>query len=161
MGFIEGVSHDALENIVIRSKVKLPAGRLEFEDMLWPDGEGGREDLATADSQLDLSALVSPHGLLYAPRDDTKNFQQRSIEQFIRELYAMKAEDVDLWLITETSTHPVSLRLKEIQYRVDAVRGGQSKALFSASVDVADEIPCVIVQGMLWPSAQACQNFII
>jgi hypothetical protein len=50
----------------------------------------------------------------------------------------LKPHDTELWLTTATTTHPRTLRLKEIQYRVDAVRNGLSRRLFEASIEVAD-----------------------
>ena len=41
--------------------------------------------------------------------------------------------------MTVTSTHPRTLRLKEIQYRVEAVKGAMSRTLFEASIEVEDK----------------------
>jgi hypothetical protein len=57
----------------------------------------------------------------------------------LRELLALKPADTELWFTTTTATHPCTLRLREIQYRLDAVRNGVSRKLFEASIEVADE----------------------
>jgi hypothetical protein len=41
--------------------------------------------------------------------------------------------------MTVTSTHTRTLCLKEIQYRVDAVKGGLARELFEASIEVEDQ----------------------
>jgi hypothetical protein len=51
----------------------------------------------------------------------------------------LKPADTELWLTTVTMTQPRTLRLKEIQYRVDAVKGGISRKLFEAGIEVADQ----------------------
>lgn len=51
----------------------------------------------------------------------------------------MKPADTELWLTTVTSTHPQTLRLKEIKYRVDAVKNAMSRKLFEASIEIADQ----------------------
>ena len=50
--------------------------------------------------------------------------QNFGIEQFLRELFQLKATDVELRLHTVTYSDPGTLRLREIQYRIDAVRHG-------------------------------------
>ena len=138
MHFVEGVSRDPLGDIVIRSKVKSPPGRLGFEKMFWPGVEVGLVGWERAHSQGSITGHESAHGIRYAPKEVNQQFQRLGIERFIQELYTRKAVDVELWLTTVTSTHPRTLRLKEIQYRIDAVRKGQSKALFEASIMVED-----------------------
>jgi hypothetical protein len=148
MHFVEGVSRDALGDIVIRSKVKSPPGRLNYEKIFWPGVEVGLSGWERAHSQGNITGHESAHGIRYAPREVNQHFQRLGIEKFIRELFFIKAQDVELWLTTVTSTHPHTLRLKEIQYRVDAVRKMRSKALFEASIMVEDkkQAPRITVQ---------------
>ncbi|MCG7982056.1 MAG: polymorphic toxin type 4 domain-containing protein [Candidatus Thiodiazotropha lotti] len=162
MAFIEGTSRDALGDIVIRSKVKSPPGRLGYEKMYWPGVEVGLQGWERAHSQGNITGHESPHGIRYAPREVNQHFQRLGIEKFIQELYQLKADDVDLWLTTVTSTHTGTLRLKEIQYRVDVVRRGQSKALFEASIEVENKksFPKISVQVRERHSAQEWQRFI-
>ncbi|MCG7941291.1 MAG: polymorphic toxin type 4 domain-containing protein [Candidatus Thiodiazotropha lotti] len=162
MAFIEGTSRDALGDIVIRSKVKSPPGRLGYEKMYWPGVEVGLQGWERAHSQGNITGHESPHGIRYAPREVNQHFQRLGIEKFIQELYKLKADDVDLWLTTVTSTHTGTLRLKEIQYRVDVVRRGQSKALFEASIEVENKksFPKISVQVRERHSALEWQRFI-
>jgi hypothetical protein len=139
MQFIEGQTRDIFGGIVIRSKVSSPPGRQGFEKKFFPGIEIGLPGWERAHSQGNITGHENQHGIRYAPREVNQHFQRLGIERFIRELYAEKAANVDLWLTTVTYTHPRTLRLKEIQYRVDAVRHGQPRALFEASITVEDK----------------------
>ena len=162
MHFVEGVSRDPLGDIVIRSKVKSPPGRLGFEKMFWPGVEVGLVGWERAHSQGSITGHESAHGIRYAPQEVNQQFQRLGIEKFIQELYRLKVADVELWLTTVTSTHPGTLRLKEIQYRIDAVRKGQSKALFEASIMVEDrkKMPRITVQARERHSRHEWERFI-
>jgi hypothetical protein len=81
----------------------------------------------------------SPNAIRYAPEEVNQEYQNLSIERYLRELLELKPNDTDLWLMTVTSTHPRTLRLKEIQYRVDAVKGFMSQKLFEAGIQVEDK----------------------
>jgi hypothetical protein len=162
MSFIEGTSRDALGDIVIRSKVKSPPGRMGFEKMFWPSIEVGLPGWERAHSQGNITGHESAHGIRYAPREVNQSFQRLGIERFIRELFDLKANDVDLWLTTVTSTHPGTLRLKEIQYRLDAVRKGTSKTLFEASIEVEDnkKAPRISIHGRQRHATHEWERFI-
>ncbi len=49
------------------------------------------------------------------------------------------ASDAELWLTTVTATWPGTLRLKEIQYKVQARRRGIDKVLFECWIAVANQ----------------------
>ena len=149
MNFVEGTSRDALGHIVIRSKVKSPPGRLDYEKLFWPSIEVGLPGWERAHSQGNITGRESPHGIRYAPKEVNQQFQRLGVERFIKELFELKAADVELWLTTVTSTHPGTLRLKEIQYRLDVVRRGISKALFEASIEVENKtkVPRISISG--------------
>ena len=148
MRFVEGVRRDALGDIVIQSRIQSPPGRSGFEKRFWPGVEVALMGWERAHSQGNITGNECPHAIRYAPVEVNQHFQRLGIERFIRELFEMKAIDVELWLTTITSTHPRTLRLKEIQYCVDAIRGGQSSALFEASIIVEDKkkLPTITVQ---------------
>ena len=139
MRFVEGVSRDVFGSIVIRSKVGAPPGRKDYEKLLWPGIKVGLEGWERAHSQGNITGHESAQGIRYAPREVNQHFQRLGIEKYIRELFEQKPADIDLWLTTVTSTHPRTLRLKEIQYRVDAVRSSQSRALFEASIMIENK----------------------
>ena len=162
MQFIEGTSRDVFGDIVIRSKVKSPPGRLGYEKMFWPGIEVGLAGWERAHSQGNITGHESPHAIRYAPREVNQHYQRLGIEKFIKEIFNMKAQDVDIWLTTITATHLGTLRLKEIQYRVDVVRKGQSRALFETSIMVEDKKvqPRITVTAMPRHSMQEWVSFI-
>jgi hypothetical protein len=162
MRFTEGVSRDAFGSIVIRSVLKSPPGRSGFEKMFWPGVEVGLVGWERAHSQGNITGHESRHGIRYAPRIVNQHYQRLGIEKFIRELFEEKSQDVDIWLTTVTATHPRTLRLKEIQYRVDAVRFGQSLALFEASIEIENktDLPRIVVNAEYRHARQDWQIFI-
>lgn len=139
MLFVEGTYRDYFGDIVIRSKVKSPPGRKDYEKMLWPGIEVGLISWERSHSQGNITGNESPNGIRYAPSEVNQKFQRLGIEKFIAELFLEKPIGIDIWLTTVTKTHPRSLRLKEIQYVVDIVKGNQSKTLFEASIEIEDK----------------------
>lgn len=139
MQFIERTYKDALGATVIQSKIQPAPGRQDFEKQFFPGIEVGLPGWQRAHSQGSGTGFESPHAIRYAPEEVNQQFQRLGIERYLRELYALKPADTELWLTTVTTTHARSLRLKEIQYRVDAMRGGVSRKLFEASIEVADQ----------------------
>lgn len=113
-----------------------PTGRLGFEKQFFPGIELGLEGWERAHSQGNITGRESPQGIRYAPSEVNQAFQRLGIERFVRELFEEKAPDVEIRLTTVTYSHPGSLRLREIQYRVDAIRRGRSTRLFEASIEV-------------------------
>lgn len=137
---------DALGGIVIQSRLGVPPGRQGFERQFFPGVEVGLPGWERAHSQGSGTGFESPHAIRYAPASVNQGFQRLGIEGFLRDLFAAKAPDTELRLTTVTYTHPRTLRLREIQYRVDAVRRGQSRTLFEAAIEVEDrrQLPRVV-----------------
>ncbi|MGH9720730.1 MAG: polymorphic toxin type 4 domain-containing protein [Bryobacteraceae bacterium] len=130
---------DAFGGIVIQSKVGAPPGRLGFENQFFRGVELGLVGWERAHSQSNITGHESARGIRYAPRELNQEFQRLGIEAFIRELFEAAAPDVELFLTTVTYTHSGTLRLKEIQYRLDARRRGAVHTLFEASLEVEDK----------------------
>jgi hypothetical protein len=139
MQFREHTTKDALGATVIQSKLRSPVDRQGFEKQMFPAIEVGLVGWERAHSQGAGTGFESPSAIRYAPAEVNQQFQRLGIERFLRDLFQKKAVDTELWLTTVTSTHPGTLRLKEIQYRVDAVKGHTSRRLFEASIEVADQ----------------------
>ena len=135
----ERTYRDALNGIVIESEVKSPPGRQGFEKKFWPGVELGLEGWERAHSQGNITGKESAEGIRYAPREVNQHFQRLGIERFIRELHQEKSDDVRLFLTTVTYTHSNTLRLKEIQYKIDAWRDNQKFTLFEAAIEVQDK----------------------
>jgi hypothetical protein len=162
MTLSEGTSRDALGGIVIRSRVAAPPGRSGYEKRYFPGVEVGLPGWERAHSQGSITGNESALGIRYAPQEANQAFQRLGIERFIAELFLEKAKDVTLWLTTVTYTQPKSLRLKEIQYRVDAERNGASRALFEAAIMVQDkrESPIVTIDCLLRTSRSDWGEFL-
>jgi putative RNase toxin 4 of polymorphic toxin system len=139
MTFTERSYRDAFGHIVIHSRLGPPTGRQGFEKQFFPSVEVGLPGWQRAHSQGQGTGFESPNAIRYAPAEVNQEFQRLGIERHLRELFQMKAADTELWLTTVTATHKNSLRLKEIQYRIDAVRSGASRRLFEASIEIADQ----------------------
>jgi hypothetical protein len=148
MLFVERTFRDALGAIVIQSRLRPGASRQDLEKQMFPGLQVGLPGWQRAHSQGAGMGVESPDAIRYAPEAVNQQYQRLGIERHIRELFSRKPPDVELWLTTVTSTHPRTLRLKEIQYRLDAVRGAQSRRLFEASIAVSDDRdnPSVTVQ---------------
>ena len=120
-------------------KLGLGVERRGYERRFFSGVHFGLEGWQRAHSQGAGTGSESPEGIRFAPEEVNQAYQNRGIEQFLRDLVDRKPPGVDLWLTTETSTHPRTLRLKEIAYRVDAVKDGQSVCLFEASIAVSND----------------------
>jgi len=139
MHFSERTFKDALGATVIQSRLGPARGRQDFEKCLFPGIEVGLAGWQRSHSQGGGTGFESPNAIRYAPEEVNQQFQRLGIERYIRELVELKPPDTELWLTTVTATHPRTLRLKEIQYRVDAVKNGLSHKLFEASIEVSDQ----------------------
>lgn len=139
MIFVEGTTKDAMGDTVIRSKLGPSTSRLDFEQQFFRGIEVGLPGWERAHSQGQGTGHESPHAIRYAPREVNQVIQNRGIERYLRELYRLKPSDTVLWLTTVTATFPRTLRLKEIQYRVDAVKGPTSRRLFECSIEIEDK----------------------
>jgi hypothetical protein len=130
---------DAFGGVVIESRIGRPPGRLGHERReYFPAVEVGLPGWHRAHSQGNATGHESAEGIRYAPPEVNLKFQA-SVERFISELLRLKGPNVDLRLTTVTYAHSGTRRLKEIQYRVDAVRGGMSRPLFEASIAVENK----------------------
>jgi hypothetical protein len=139
MHFTERTFKDAFGATVIQSRLQSAPGRQGFEKLLFPAIEVGLLGWQRSHSQGSGTGFESPNAIRYAPAEVNQHFQRLGIESYLRELVLCKRPDTELWLTTVTTTHPRTLRLKEIQYRVDAVQKGLSRRLFEASIEVADQ----------------------
>lgn len=148
MLFSERTFKDALGATVIQSKLGTGVGRQGFEKLLLPAIQVGLAGWQRAHSQGGGTGFESPYAIRYAPEAVNQEYQRLGIERYLRELVEFKAPEVELWLTTVTSTHPGTLRLKEIQYRVDTIRNKVAYKLFEASIEVADnrDNPRVTIQ---------------
>lgn len=139
MQFVERTFKDADGATVIQSRLMPALARQGLERRLLPAIEVGLVGWERAHSQGGGTGYESGLAIRYAPAEVNQHFQRLGIERYLRDLLSLKPADTDLWLTTATATHLGTLRLKEIQYRVDAVKGSMSRLLFEASIEVADK----------------------
>jgi hypothetical protein len=138
MHFVERSFRDALGATVIQSRLAPAVSRQGLEKLMFPGIEVGLPGWQRAHSQGAGTGFESSSAIRYAPEEVNQQYQRLGIERYLRELFSLKPADTELWLTTVTTTHPKTLRLKEIQYRVDALKGATSRRLFEASIEVAD-----------------------
>jgi hypothetical protein len=125
---------------VIRSRVGRPPGRLGLEDTLPPGVEVNLDGWARCHSQGNITGAESARGIRYAPNEVNQQYQRLGIERAVRELFEAKAPDTEVVLTTETRSHPGTLRLAEIVYRVDLKRAsGATIRAYEASIEVANQ----------------------
>ena len=151
MLFSERTFKDAQGAVVIQSRLRNAVARKGFEKLMLPGIEVGLSGWQRAHSQGAGTGFESPNAIRYAPQEVNQQFQRLGIERYLRELVALKPGDTELWLTTVTATHARTRRLKEIQYRVDAVRRGESRRLFEASIEIANQRVNPIVTGRATP----------
>lgn len=130
---------DAMGGVVIQSWVGKPGGRRGYEKQFFRGVEVGLSGWERAHSQGNITGHESALGIRYAPQDVNQAFQRLGIERFIAELYDEIGPDRALLLTTATYSHPGTIRLKEIQYRIDVVRNGMARALFEASIEIENK----------------------
>jgi hypothetical protein len=140
MHFVERTFRDELGATVIVSRLRPAVTRQDMERQFFPGVQVGLAGWQRAHSQGAGTGLESPHAIRYAPEEVNQQYQRLGIERYVRELLAHKPADVELWLTTVTATHLRTLRLKEIQYRLDALRGPLARRLFEASISVSDDL---------------------
>ena len=137
--FTERTWRDALGDVVIQARMRPLITRSDYEKHFFPAVELGLEGWHRAHSQGPITGHESAAGIRYAPPEVNQKFQRLGIERFIREVFEEKAADTEVWLTTVTRAHSGTLRLKEIQYRLDALRRGVSRTLFEASIEVENK----------------------
>lgn len=134
----EEVWRDVLGGIVIRAKLGEPLSRKGYEREFFRGVEVGLPGWERAHSQGPITGYESAYGIRYAPEEVNQEYQRLGIEKFIRRLRENAQPDVDFFLTTVTYTHKDSLRLKEIIYRLEVMRGLDRAALFEASIEIED-----------------------
>jgi hypothetical protein len=139
MIFFERTYRDANGAVIIQSRLGPALARQGFENQIFPGVQVGLSGWERAHSQGGGTGHESPFAIRYAPQEVNQKFQRLGIERYLRELLAEKPGDVDLWLTTVTSTYPGALRLREIQYRVDAVTSAGSRRLFEARIEISNQ----------------------
>jgi hypothetical protein len=130
-------ARDAFGGLVLRRLVKRSPGRKDLEEHHLPGVEVGLRGWHRAHSMGNITGNESRHGIRYAP-PEVNLVYMLGVERYIREMFQEKAADVEILMTTVTYSHPGTLRLKEIQYRIDAVRADIATRLLEVSIHVQD-----------------------
>lgn len=129
------VTQGSEDEIVIRSKLGPPQPRLGFER---PDrcGVERREGYDVSHSQGAGTGFECDCGLFQARPEVNRTQQNQGIEARLRDLYAEKRPEVDLWLTTETRYKSGTKELASISYSVDAKEAdGRTAKLWSVTLE--------------------------
>jgi hypothetical protein len=128
--------------VVIISQVGVPPGaRFGFEKLLPRGVEVGRPGWERAHSQGPITGAEAQSGIRLGPAEVNQGFQKCGIERFISDFNDQKAPDVILYLTTVTETHPRTLCLKSIIYRVEAEKPGRrAKIVFEVKLSIPLDI---------------------
>lgn len=98
-------------------------------------------------SQGPITGHESSHGIVYAPFEVNRTYQQHGIEEELRQMQRQKAADVEFELETVTECHPGTRRLSRIQYKVTAIRNGVRTLVFERALKVGNEKKSPTVTG--------------
>jgi hypothetical protein len=134
-------TRDANNDVVIKSELGPPAGRKDYEQLL-PTGVEvlDRAGWHRAHSQGGGFGTESAHGIRLAPIEVNLVLQNLYLENRVRELVQEKAPGVRIFMTTVTETWPGTLRLKEIQYKLEAELPGKISRthIWDAEINVTD-----------------------
>jgi hypothetical protein len=126
--------------LVIHSELGPSQVRRGYEKQMASAASYSIEEIATYERAHSQGAGVgaeAAEAIRLAPRLVNQELQNRGVEKTLRDLVATLPAGTELRLTTVTTTHPGTLRLKEIQYVLRAVRGGRPQGvLFEAAIEV-------------------------
>jgi hypothetical protein len=129
----------ARDGTVIEIEVGNGVARLGLEETLPSGTEVGLAGWHRAHSTGAGVGAESGRAIRYAPPEVNLKYQAAGIERFVRDFNRERDQNVRLFLQTTTQTHPRSLRLASITYRLSAARGtGRASALFEVTINIAD-----------------------
>lgn len=129
----------APDGFVIDIEVGPGVARLGLEQTLPSGTEVGVAGWHRAHSSGAGVGAESGRVIRYAPPEVNLGYQNAGIESFVRNFNRERAAGVRLFLRTVTTTHPNSLRLASITYRLSASRGaGRPSDLFEVTINIAN-----------------------
>lgn len=130
--------------VMIESKLGPGTKRQKFEQDMFSrsemDPDYVKSNMERAHSQGAGTGHESPYAITYAPAEVNQALQNTGIELYLRQLVKNKPKGVDYHLITGTTVHQGSRRLKSITYRVDVSAAGNRKRLFELKIEVSDAV---------------------
>lgn len=125
---------------IIESRLARGTARGGFERQMFSGIEVGLPGWERAHSQGSGTGKESAEAIYYAPKEVNQKWQNCGVEEFLRDLVAAAPKDQSLCLLTATTAYPKTLRLAEIQYKVTALKAGQSPMhVLDASISVENK----------------------
>jgi len=126
--------------VVIQSRLQRRQPRRGFEQEMASAASYGIAEIARwerAHSQGAGFGAEAREAIRLAPQVVNQELQNRGVEQTIRDLVEILPPGTELHLTTVTMTHERTLRLREIQYKLEAVSGDLRRTLFVTSIEVS------------------------
>jgi hypothetical protein len=124
---------------IICNEVGQATDRKGYEKMLFPATQVGLDGWHRAHSQGAGLGNEMKEGIRYAPPEVNLKLQNQGIEQHIRDIRDQLHPDAKLLLTTETKAHEGSLRLKSIDYKLEAEMNGERSRIYEASIEVENK----------------------
>ena len=132
-------SHRGDRSTVIESQLGPPQARKGYERQMFPAVQVGLKGWHRAHSQGGGTGHESRHGILYAPPEVNQQYQRLGVEDKLSTIYQQRAPGVEFKLTTVTRRHTGTSRLREIEYKVEAVKDGQATRVWEASIEVENK----------------------
>lgn len=154
-GSIVKEGRDVLNQVVITAELGPPSGRQGFEQLL-PLGTEvlDQKGWERAHAQGQGRGVESAEGIRLAPRDVNQVLQRVYVEGRLAEIVREKTPGVRVFLTTETTTWPRTLRLQKIQYTLTLARPPDKigTEIFFVSLSVSNDKyqPKVHSPGVEW-----------
>ena len=126
-------------SMIMCNEVGQATDRKGYEKMLFPATQVGLDGWHRAHSQGAGLGNEMKEGIRYAPPEVNLKLQNQGIEQHIRDIRDQLHPDAKLLLTTETKAHEGSLRLKSIDYKLEAEMNGERSRIYEASIEVENK----------------------
>jgi Bacterial toxin 4 len=141
--------------VTVETKLGPASPRQGFESFLPAGAALGAAFFERSHAQGAGTGVESPYAIALAPQVVNQEFQNRGIEEELREMQRQKRDDVNLFLRTEVSTTRDGLFLKGINYQLYAQKQGErAKMIYAASLEVQglNSTPKILIdaQPMNW-----------
>ena len=132
--------------ILIRSEVGPPPSqggdpRMGYERQYFPGVEVGLSGWDRGHSQGAGTGRESREGIRYETAEVNRVLKNQGVERFIRDAYEIASQNGGRVIQhTVTQTHPLTLRLSSIEYRVDIVAAdGRTSRIFEAEITISND----------------------
>ncbi|HPS63694.1 MAG TPA: hypothetical protein PLK82_11575 [Bacteroidales bacterium] len=134
--------------LVTTNRIRAGSTRVGFDPLYFPGLRIGRFEWLRAHTAGDVPVTAGTGGLVYAPAEVTRYYDQLGIEKVIAGCFRRRTGETELWLTTTLCTHRHTQRVKKLAYRFDAVKSRSSTGLYEAWLTIGDtaDHPLVIAE---------------